>query len=494
MVAQAPETVETKVSVQEYANTITVNELKEDLTILASDALEGRDTGSRGQKMAAAFIRAHFEEIGLIGPGETGGGYYQNVPFKTSKPGDIFVTFGDETIRNIEDFLYYGPAFTTDVINSNIVFAGSGSEEELAVVEVKDNAVLIQTTDRFTRQNALKYVQDNGGKMLFVIYSDDEAGYQSYYNRYKGYFNRETLSLDKGESDIEKAGIMFVSPSHGAAMFNQSFESLMAAIEAHKEGKKKAYKKFKSRPISYQLEFESESIISENVMGYIEGSDLKDEVLVLTAHYDHIGLDNNGEVFNGADDDGSGVVAVMEIAEAFAKAKKDGNGPRRSILFLMVTAEEKGLFGSEYYAENAIYPLENTVANLNIDMIGRIDDREEIVGKDYVSLVGSDKLSTELHDLSEEMNKKYTNLYLDYTYNAEDHPERIYYRSDHWNFAKNGIPVIFYTTGSHPDYHKITDTVDKIEFELMHKRTQLVFYTAWEIANRDNRLVVDKQQ
>ena len=181
----------------------------------------------------------------------------------------------------------------------------------------------------------------------------------------------------------------------------------------------------------------------------------------------------------------------MDIAEAFVKAKIDGNGPRRSILFMTVTGEEKGLLGSSFYADNPIFPLENTVADLNIDMIGRIDDRE-LESQDYVSLVGADKLSTELHEISEQMNKEHTNLFLDYTYNDENHPERIYYRSDHWNFAKNGIPVIFYTTGSHPDYHKPTDVVENIEFELMTKRTKLVFYTAWEIVNRDKRLLVDK--
>jgi Zn-dependent M28 family amino/carboxypeptidase len=243
--------------------------------------------------------------------------------------------------------------------------------------------------------------------------------------------------------------------------------------------------------VSYKTNFIVDKIISENVLGFLEGSDLKDEILVLTSHYDHIGI-TNGEINNGADDDGSGTVAIMDIAEAFAQAKKDGNGPRRSILFMTVTAEEKGLLGSEYYADNPIFPLENTVADLNLDMIGRIDSRGIENSDNYVCLVGADKLSTELHQISESMNKTYTNLFLDYTFNDENHPERIYYRSDHWNFAKNGIPVIFYTTGSHPDYHKPTDTVDKIEFELMRKRTQLVFYTAWEVANRDGRLIVDK--
>lgn len=230
---------------------------------------------------------------------------------------------------------------------------------------------------------------------------------------------------------------------------------------------------------------------SENVVAFIEGSEFPEEIVVISAHYDHIGVDDEGNIYNGADDDGSGTVAMLEIAEAFQEAAKDGYRPRRSILFLHVTGEEKGLLGSKYYTENPIFPLENTVTDLNTDMIGRIDPAHE--GKDdYIYLIGSDKLSTDLHNLSEEVNNKYVNLDLDYTYNDDNDPNRFYYRSDHYNFAKHNIPVIFYFNGTHADYHKATDTPDKIEYELMTKRTKLIFYTAWEVANRDERLVVDK--
>ncbi|MFD2561073.1 M28 family metallopeptidase [Aquimarina rubra] len=231
---------------------------------------------------------------------------------------------------------------------------------------------------------------------------------------------------------------------------------------------------------------------SENVLAYIKGSEKPDEIIVLSAHYDHVGVDSKGNIYNGADDDGSGTVSLLEIAEAFAKAAKDGQGPKRSVLFLHVTGEEKGLYGSKYYTENPIFSLENTVTNLNIDMIGRIDEAHQSEDmKDYVYLIGSDRLSTELHTLSEEMNTKYTQLNLDYTYNAKDDPNRFYYRSDHYNFAKHNIPIIFYFNGVHEDYHQPTDTPDKIEYDLMTKRAKLVFYTAWEVANREKRLVVD---
>lgn len=231
---------------------------------------------------------------------------------------------------------------------------------------------------------------------------------------------------------------------------------------------------------------------SENVVAFIKGSEKPDEIVIISAHLDHVGMDKDGNVFNGADDDGSGTVSIMEIAQAFQQAVKDGNGPKRSILFLHVTGEEIGLYGSKYYTENPIFPLENTVCDLNIDMIGRIDP-EKKNNPNYIYLIGSNKLSQELQDVSTEVNKKYTKLELDYKYDDSDDPNRFYYRSDHYNFAKNDVPIIFYFNGVHEDYHKITDTPDKIEYELMTKRAQLIFYTAWEIANRDKRISVDKK-
>jgi len=229
---------------------------------------------------------------------------------------------------------------------------------------------------------------------------------------------------------------------------------------------------------------------SENVVAFIKGSEKPDEVIVISAHYDHVGMDGEN-VYNGADDDGSGTVAMLEIAEAFQKAVNEGNGPKRSILFLHVTGEEIGLFGSKFYTENPIFPLTNTVCNLNTDMIGRIAPEKEN-NPNYIYLIGSDKLSQELHDVSEMVNEQYINLELDYTFNAENDPNRFYYRSDHYNFAKNNIPVIFYFNGVHEDYHQITDTPDKIEYDLLAKRTQLIFQTTWEVANRESRITADK--
>jgi Zn-dependent M28 family amino/carboxypeptidase len=230
---------------------------------------------------------------------------------------------------------------------------------------------------------------------------------------------------------------------------------------------------------------------SENILAFIKGSDKPDEIVVVSAHYDHVGI-KKGEIYNGADDDGSGTVALLEIAQAFELARKDGNGPKRSILFLHVTGEEHGLHGSRYYSENPIFPLENTIADVNIDMIGRRDSNHKD-SNNYIYLIGSDYLSTDLYNICEDANKKSVNLVIDYTFNDKNDSNRFYYRSDHYNFAKNGIPSVFLFNGVHADYHQKTDEVSKIEFDALCKRTQLAFSIVWELSNREKRPVVDKE-
>jgi Zn-dependent M28 family amino/carboxypeptidase len=301
------------------------------------------------------------------------------------------------------------------------------------------------------------------------------------------------LSLKKPEVTPQNEGVFFIAPHGVEKMFNTTIDKLVVA--AGGDASKSPLKKIKPSNVIFKTAMEVKTTRTENVLGYLEGSDKKDELLVVTAHYDHIGKRKSGEgdvINNGADDDGSGTVTVMELAKIFAQAKKEGNGPRRSILFMTVTGEEIGLLGSEYYSDHPVFPLEKTVVNLNIDMVGRRDGAHKSSAP-YVYIIGSDKLSTELHNLNEWANKTYTNLVFDYTYNDQNHPDRLYYRSDHWNFAKKNIPIIFYFDGIHEDYHKVTDEVDKIEFDLLSKRAQCVFYTAWEIANREQRLSVDKK-
>ena len=237
-----------------------------------------------------------------------------------------------------------------------------------------------------------------------------------------------------------------------------------------------------------ELEIKGRKVATENVAAVIKGTDHPNEYIVISSHLDHIVVNSKGEINNGADDDGSGTVSMLQIAQAFKMAADNGQGPKRSIIFLHVTGEEKGLLGSKYYTENPLYPLEDTIANLNVDMIGRVNPKRETDDPNYIYLIGSDKLSQELHNISEAMNDKYTQLELDYTYNDDNDPNRFYYRSDHYNFAKKNIPVIFYFNGTHEDYHRPGDTPDKILYPTLAKRSRLVFYTAWELANRKERI------
>lgn len=244
---------------------------------------------------------------------------------------------------------------------------------------------------------------------------------------------------------------------------------------------------FQYIPKSY---FSKDINATENVLAFIKGKEKPEEVLIVSAHYDHLGV-KDSLVYFGADDNGSGTVALLEIAQAFKTAEKDGFSPKRSILFMHLTAEEIGLEGSRFYTENPIFPINETIANLNIDMIGRVDWAHEDNPK-YLYLIGADRLSKELHILSEKVNETFFNFTLDYRYNDEGDRNKYYSRSDHYNFAKHNIPVIFYFNGEHEDYHESTDTPDKINYELLESRTQLIFATAWLLANREKRLVLNE--
>lgn len=227
---------------------------------------------------------------------------------------------------------------------------------------------------------------------------------------------------------------------------------------------------------------------SENIVAYIKGSTYPGQYIIISAHYDHLGK-KYGKIYAGADDNASGTAAILEIAEAFKIASKYGNGPKRSIVFLNLTGEEEGLFGSKFYTENPIFSLKNTITDLNIDMIGRVDKAHK-KKPNYIYLIGSGKLSTELKNISEKVNATYTKLNIDYKYDEND-PNKFYYRSDHYNFAKHNMPIIFYFNGVHKDYHQPTDTPDKIDYDLLAKRTKLVFYTAWKLANKATKLKLD---
>jgi Zn-dependent M28 family amino/carboxypeptidase len=302
-------------------------------------------------------------------------------------------------------------------------------------------------------------------------------------------FPKKAITPTKGEMYLKPntngAVSGTVSASVASAMLGRTKAMDIAAIKSLEKGSYVA-------EVNIQTEKTVETLESSNVVGIIPGTDKKDEYLFLTGHYDHLGKRGN-VIYYGADDDGSGTVGVMQMAEAFAAAAKKGNKPRRTLVFMTVSGEEKGLWGSDYYSEHPIFPLEKTTADLNTDMIGRVDtERKTADTLNYIYVIGHDKLSSELPIINEGMNKKYTNLVLDYKYDDPKDQNQIYYRSDHYNFAKKGVPILFFYDGMlQADYHRPTDTVEKINFELMQKRTKLVFYTAWEMANRDNMLKRD---
>jgi hypothetical protein len=476
-------------SAVKYGNEITREGLREFLTILASDALEGRETGKRGQKMAAAFIKAHFEDLGLAGP--VNGDYYQPVTLYTSVPGNIYIKSGNRQYANFQEIVYYGSSNSGGEVSLPLIFGGNGSKEHLDQVAVEGKAVLIALKKDDNFRAPVAAARERKAAMI-LLYHEDESAFTQLAGQFKNFLSGGMLSLKKPEGKSGNAGLFFVSKSVAANLLNTTDEKLVKA--ANEDIKKKGIAKIKPGTLVYHTAMDVKVLKSDNVLGYLEGSDKKDELIVVTAHYDHIGKKNSGEgdlINNGADDDGSGTVAVMEMAKAFVKAKQEGKGPRRSILFMTVTGEEKGLLGSDFYTQNPVFPLQNTVVNLNIDMVGRSDPQHKDSAP-YVYVIGSDKLSTELHSISESVNKLHHNLIFDYTYNDQNHPDRLYYRSDHWNFAKNNIPIIFYFDGIHEDYHKPSDEVDKIDFELLLKRAQTVFYTAWEIANREGRIKPDE--
>ena len=476
---------------KKYGDKIVAADLKENLTILASDAMEGRETGKRGQKMAAAFIRAHFEDLGLTGP--IGGNYYQPMEFYSTERGETYLAVGNGRFMNFVDVMYSG-GDTKGEVTLPLVFIGYGQPPDLDIVDVKNKAVLILSSNDWTTVNkGVGLAREKGAKLVLICNAETKEIFEEFVSRTQKIQSDGGLSATKPvPNEFQRPGLFYVSPDVVPKLFNAGLDVLEKA--AKEDAKKKALKKIKPSSISYKASTDIKTVKTENVLGLLEGSDKKDELLIISAHFDHVGVKHGvGDgIYNGADDDGSGTVAVMELAKVFAEAKKAGNGPRRSILFMAFTGEESGLLGSDFYTRYPAFPLQNTVANLNIDMIGR-RDLKHAESPPYVYVIGADKLSGALNSVSESANKTYTNLIFDYTYNDPAHPDNLYYRSDHWNFAKRNIPIIFYFDGIHEDYHQPSDEVDKIEFDLLAKRTQCIFYTAWEIVNREERITPDKK-
>ena len=480
-----------------YATTITEEELKEHLYTYASDEFEGRETGQPGQKKAIEYLKKQYESLG-IPSAQANGDYFQKVPLEIGKVPKGNVNINGTVFELGEDLLTFTAANNQ---SQEIIYLGYGIEEgeysDYTGLDLTDKIVLLKygepvdangvyTISGTTEKSVWSNNSEAMGKKVSLAFEKGAIGALFYdpvnFPRFKQFFD-----FNK-KNDAGRMNLTAETSENFIVLLNEkSAKALKSNIESdHKPV-------VMATDLKMQVESVNEKVDSENVVAIIKGSEKPDEYLVISSHLDHIGISADGQVNNGADDDGSGSVALLEIAEAFKKAADDGNGPKRSIVFLHVTGEEKGLLGSKYYTDyDPIFPLEQTVTNLNIDMIGRVDPKREGDNKNYVYLIGSDKLSTELHNLSEEINTKYANIELDYKYNEENDPNRFYYRSDHYNFAKNNIPIIFYFNGTHDDYHQPSDTPDKINYDLLENRTRLVFHTAWEVANRANKVIVDK--
>lgn len=498
-----------------FSQTINKDNAYKHLSVLASDEYEGRETGKKGGWMAAEYIKNHFKNIGLKGPVD--GDYFQPIDIVSYGLSQI-VTVDGQPAEAISDFFIMPKTISAKgfAFNANsVLFAGYGltkdNYNDYAGQTVAGKVVMIfksgepgspaptASVRNSSAVNAkLKYLAEQKAQAVLLI---DPMVVDNMPENLKSYLQSEDMALkNKETTDRLDAPQAMPVITIGTSLANKIFAGASTDIDAIK---KKITDSGKPSPQEIKISVcasankVEKKVKSENVLGFLPGSDpkLKHEVLVITGHYDHIGItpDAKGDdkINNGADDDGSGTTGVLLIAEAFAKAKKAGKGPKRSILFMTVAGEEKGLLGSEWYSEHPVFPLENTITNLNIDMIGRGDKAHEN-DNNFVYIIGSDMLSSDLDRIGKKANKTYVNINLDEKYNNRTDPNQFYYRSDHYNFAKHGIPVIFYFNGVHEDYHMPGDEVSKIDFPMLAKRAKLVYFTAWELANGLKRPVVDK--
>ena len=466
------------------SNSIKIDELKEKLYKYSSDEFEGRATPSKGQELAVEYLVNHYKNLGI--PSVKDDSYLQAVPLQLEIKPDISLRISDQKFLYYQDYISYANGPDKNYNSVETIFAGYGIDDEnysdYSNLDVKGKIVValggeplddnenyfINGKDKSKWSNSREEIslkrstaKNNGALALILV--DDYL-----YRRYKSRF--EYSDSGRGEKRM--------------ALGNDEENNFQVLLFSEK------HKNFLSKNgLNLNMSFKKnvESFTADNVAAIIKGSEFPNEYVILTAHLDHV-IPRNGEIYNGADDNGSGTVAMLEIAESFALAKQLGKEPKRSIVFLHVTAEERGLLGSKYYTDyEPLVPLKQTVANLNMDMMGRADPERGIRNLNYVYIIGSDILSDDLHNINLEANN-FANLELDFRYNDINDPNQFYYRSDHFHFVKNNIPAIFYFSGTHEDYHQPGDTADKILYEPYSKRVKLIFHTAWGLANRDERI------
>ena len=534
--------------VQHYQATITPGELAAHLYFFASDFFEGRETATRGQKMAAHYLASEYRRMGLA-PKGTAGTDDANAPEAYFQPFELYgqrlaratldvMADGEKRLSSIfspteYDGLMYQRFGSAQESEGGVVFAGYGIDDDqlgyndLAALQTQgidisgkwllifrdepmdtDSMSLLPTEDggvsKWTQRWFLKMqAAFRSGPTGFLIVGD--VGPRGINVAQRAAEEAQALTQAVGSLSLEESsgrGRAF-PPTYtiSSELADQILAPTGRTVAEIKQSIDASLTPdvFEVPGVTLRSTIQQESFkpTTENVVAFIEGSDpaLKDEVVVLSSHYDHIGISAGAEgdqINNGADDDGSGTVSILEMADAFMQAKEDGYGPRRSILFLNVTGEEKGLLGSRYFTDTEpLVPLENIVTNLNIDMIGRYDPTHPGADSDYVYIIGSNLISQELHDINVKLNETTgINLDLHERFNSKDDPNQFYRRSDHWNFGKHNIPFIFFFTGTHDDYHGVDDEPDKIEYDRMARIARLIFATAWQVANQDDRPAV----
>lgn len=477
--------------VEKFASTITSDDLKNHLYKIASPEMQGRETATEGQRLAAAYIEDQFKKYSLK-PGWNGGYQQPFTVFKDSLVKAVFVVNGNELKHDTDFAATPNSGFNISLESNEILFAGFGqsdsSRDDYKNINAKGKIVVIipgaptrivngkkikdPVPDYQTLQNAAK---KNGAVFLIIV----QKGFLKSPSPHRGRMYVRDYRYDSIPNTF------ILSDSAARTIFGKDFERLQKSLKAETPAAR-------SYTVAVKVQHEKiqQHLQSTNVIGMLEGTDKKDEAIIITAHYDHLGK-KDSSVYYGADDDGSGTVSVLEMAEAFRIAADSGIKPRRTVIFMTVSGEEKGLWGSDYYSENPAFSLEKTSVDINIDMIGRIEKGRSADSLNYIYVIGDNRLSSDLRPISESLNNKYHKFQFDYKYNDPNDPERIFYRSDHYNFAKKGVPAIFYFSGLHDDYHRPTDTPDKIRYDLLSRRAQMIFYTTWEFANREEMLKRD---
>jgi len=480
---------------------ISASDLNAHLSFIASPELEGRETTFRGQKVAARYIASVFQRIGLKPIGDSGS-YFQHFKVEATKVSDKS-TIVVSTNQCATPFLLRKDFFALSALDNPVsapaIFIGymdaqvdSNLTKGKIIIALPGRKADAKDTS-VTPMRRFAFVRPFTGSIATLVVADDSGA-----GSMEGFSVRFGIMIDRGSMKVAGAeqrggrgGLGFptlVSPRLANEILKGTGKSLSQLRQAAIEDSAFHPVSLNQSTVSIDISTMKEIKTTENVLGLLEGSDpkLKDEIVAFTAHFDHLGVTGDGAINPGADDDGSGTVTVLELAQAFAANPVK---PKRSLLFMTVVGEEKGLWGSDWYVKHPIIPLEKTVADLNTDMVGRVDKKyEDLKNPNYVYVIGSDKISTQLDSVLKLSNKQSENLILDYTYNDDKDPEQFYRRSDHYNFAKNGVPIVFFFTGVHADYHRPTDTIEKILFPRMERIVHLIYTTGWQVANAKARL------